>query len=67
MKLLSYLEPGWNLRLGPQRLVIYEAMLPYTRAHFKSTFKIIEFGHLKRLKRLVTIYSYEPIPKTVMV
>jgi hypothetical protein len=45
----------------------YEAMLPYTRAHFNSTFEIIEFGHPKRLKRLVTIHNYEPIPKTVMV
>jgi len=67
MEILNYLQPGWNLRLDSQRLVIYEAMLPYTRAPFKSTFEVVEFGHPKRLKQLVTIHSYEPIPKTVMV
>ena len=45
----------------------YEAMLPYARAHFSSTFEVIEFGHPKRLKRLVTIHSYEPLQKIVMV
>jgi hypothetical protein len=39
----------------------YEAMLPYTRAHFNSTFEVIEFGHPKRLKRLVTNPNYEPV------
>jgi hypothetical protein len=28
---------------------------------------VIEFGHSKRWKRLVTIHSYEPTQKTVMV
>jgi hypothetical protein len=45
----------------------YEAMLPYTRANFNSTFEVIEFGHPKRLKRLVTIHSYEPVQGRVMV
>jgi len=45
----------------------YEAMLPYTRANFSSTFEVIEFGHPKRLKRLVTIHSYEPVRGSVMV
>lgn len=39
----------------------------YTRANFNSTFEVVEFGHPKRLKRLVTIHSYEPLPKSVMV
>lgn len=43
----------------------YEAMLPYTRANFSSTFEVIEFGHPKRLKRLVTIHSYEPVRQSV--
>jgi hypothetical protein len=37
----------------------YEAMLPYARAQFSSTFEVIEFGG--RAKRLVTIHSYEPV------
>lgn len=45
----------------------YEAMLPYTRAHFNSTFQVIEFGHPKRLKRLATIHHYEPVSQSVMV
>lgn len=45
----------------------YEAMLPYARAHFSSTFEVIEFGHPKRLKRLVTIHSYEPVEQRAMV
>ena len=45
----------------------YEAMLPYTRAQFSSTFEVIEFGHPKRLKRLVTIHSYEPVRLRTMV
>lgn len=45
----------------------YEAMLPYARANFSSTFEVIEFGHPKRLKRLVTIHSYEPVRQSVMV
>jgi hypothetical protein len=45
----------------------YEAMLPYTRAQFSSTFEVIEFGHPKRLKRLVTIHSYEPVRSRTMV
>jgi hypothetical protein len=45
----------------------YEARLPYTRAHFNSTFEVVEFGHPKRLKRLVTIHSYEPVRQSVMV
>jgi hypothetical protein len=45
----------------------YEAMLPYTRAHFDSTFEVIEFGHPKRLKRLVTIHNYEPVQQTTTV
>jgi hypothetical protein len=45
----------------------YEAMLPYAKAHFNSTFEVIEFGHPKRLKRLVTIHSYEPVRQSVMV
>jgi hypothetical protein len=45
----------------------YEARLPYTRARFNSTFEVIEFGHPKRLKRLVTIHSYEPVRQSVMV
>ena len=39
----------------------YEAMLPYARAQFSSTFEVIEFGHPKRLKHLVTIHNYEPV------
>lgn len=45
----------------------YEAMLPYSRANFSSTFEVIEFGHPKRLKRLVTIHSYEPVRQRVMI
>lgn len=45
----------------------YEAMLPYTRTHFNSTFEVIEFGHPKRHKRLVTIHSYEPVRLPTMV
>jgi hypothetical protein len=45
----------------------YEAMLPYAKAHFNSTFEVIEFGHPKRLKRLVTIHSYEPVRQKVIV
>jgi hypothetical protein len=45
----------------------YEAMLPYSRANFSSTFEVIEFGHPKRLKRLVTIHSYEPVRQSVMI
>lgn len=49
----------------------YEAMLPYGRASFSSTFEVIEFGlHLnrpKRKKRLVTIHRYEPIPQPAWV
>lgn len=45
----------------------YEAMLPYARALFNSTFEVIEFGHPKRLKRLVTIHSYEPVKQRAMV
>jgi hypothetical protein len=45
----------------------YEAMLPYTRAQFSSTFEVIEFGHPKRLKRLVTIHSYELVRTRTMV
>lgn len=45
----------------------YEAMLPYSRANFSSTFEVIEFGHPKRLKRLVTIHSYEPVWQSVMI
>lgn len=45
----------------------YEAMLPYTRAHFNSTFEVVEFGHPKRQKRLVTIHHYEPIRQSAMV
>jgi hypothetical protein len=45
----------------------YEAMLPYTRAQFYSTFEIIEFGHPKKPKRLVTIHSYEPVQVRIMV
>jgi hypothetical protein len=45
----------------------YEAMLPYSRAQFSSTFEVIEFGHPKREKRLVTIHHYEPVRRSVMV
>lgn len=45
----------------------YEAMLPYARAHFDSTFEVIDFGHPKRLKRLVTIHSYEPVSQSVVI
>jgi hypothetical protein len=45
----------------------YEAMLPYTRAQFSSTFEVIELGHPKRLKLLVTIHSYEPVHLQTMV
>jgi hypothetical protein len=44
----------------------YEAMLPYARASFSSTFEVIEFGYPKRLKRLVTIHSYEPVRQSVV-
>ncbi len=118
MDILNSLQPGWNLRLGTQRLVIdapnegaaydlissasdqaceqniknywdeeedalayvkrmlqqqgifehsYEALLPYTRAQFSSTFEVIEFEHPTRLKRLVTIHSYELVPLRTMV
>ena len=45
----------------------YEAMLPYARANFSSTFEVIEFGQPKQLKRLVTIHHYEPIRRSVIV
>lgn len=45
----------------------YEAMLPYARANFNSTFEVVEFGHPTRLKRLVTIHSYEPVRQGAMV
>ena len=45
----------------------YEAMLPYARAHFNSTFEVIEFEHPKQLKRLVTIHSYNPVQRSVTV
>ncbi len=39
----------------------YEALLPYSPAQFTSTFEVVEFGHSKRLKRLVTIHHYAAI------
>lgn len=39
----------------------YEAMLPYARAMFISTFEVVKFGFPERDYRLVTIHSYEPI------
>lgn len=43
----------------------YEAMLPYARAHFNSTFEVIDFGG--KAKRLVTIHSYESVQQRTMV
>lgn len=43
----------------------YEAMLPYSPAQFSSTFEVVEFGHSKSLKRLVTIHHYSPISELV--
>lgn len=45
----------------------YSALLPYARAHFNSTFEVINFGHPKRLKRLVTIHSYEPVSQSAVI
>jgi hypothetical protein len=45
----------------------YEAMLPYTKAHFNSTFEVISFGNPQRLKRLVTIHHYEPVIQSAVI
>jgi hypothetical protein len=51
------------LRLQSRFEYNYEANLPYCRAHFSSTFEVVEFGLKipKRLKRLVTIHNYEAL------
>jgi len=70
MKLLSYLEPGWNLRLGSQRLVIDApsegAAFDLLASAAEQLALSIANLRFKDAKRLVTIHSYQPLQKTVM-
>ncbi len=70
MELLNYIQRGWNLRLGSQRLVIDApsdgAAFDLLASAADQLALSIANWRFKDAKRLVTIHSYQPLQKTVM-
>jgi hypothetical protein len=70
MELLNYIQPGWNLRLGSQRLVIDApsegAAFDLLASAADQLALLIANWRFKEAKRLVRIHSYQRLQKTVM-